>query len=164
MEKIAWLVLGGIVLAAAFRAGRSHRALYVGRAALGALFIGAGALVNLVYLLTGADYGTFADAAHLAFVRDTWHFVVAPRQTVFIALLIIYEIAVGVLILSGGRRTEMGLVGAIGMHLGLLLFGWIMTIWACVMLVAFGLLLRAQRHLTATTVPERRQPASLPHR
>ncbi|HLL65005.1 MAG TPA: hypothetical protein VK453_04560 [Micromonosporaceae bacterium] len=152
MEKIAWLVLGAVALAAACRAGASNRALYVGRTALGALFIGAGALVNVVYLLTGADYGTFADAAHLTFVRDTWHSVVAPRQAVFIGLLIACEITIGVLILSGGRRTEVGLVGAIGMHLGLLMFGWIMTIWASVMLVAFGLLLRAQRRLTATTV------------
>lgn len=161
MEKIAWLVLGAVALAAAFRAGRNHRALYVGRAALGALFIGAGALVNLIYLLTGADYGTFADAAHLAFVRDTWHSVVAPRQALFIGLLIAYEIMVGVLILSGGRRTEMGLVGAIGMHLGLLVFGWVMTIWAATMLIAFGLLLRAQRRPTATAVQKSRELANL---
>ncbi|MBD0324500.1 MAG: hypothetical protein ICV72_14120 [Aldersonia sp.] len=123
MERIAWLVLGALALAAAFRAGTSSRALYVGRVALGALFIGAGALVNLFYLLTGTDYGTFADAAHLGFVRSTWHSVVAPRQVLFIGLLIAYEITVGVLLLSGGRRTELGLAGAIGMHLGLLVFG-----------------------------------------
>ena len=103
MEKIAWLVLGAVALAASFRAGGSSRALSVGRAALGALFIGAGALVNLFYLLTGTDYGTFADAAHLAFVRNTWHSVVAPRQALFIGLLIAYEITIGVLILNGGR-------------------------------------------------------------
>src|SRR5215216_6171713 len=151
MEKIAWLVLGAVALAAAICAGSSSRALYVGRVALGVLFIGAGALVNLFYLLTGTGYGTFADAAHFAFVRDTWHVVVAPRQAEFIGLLIAYEIAVGVFILSGGRRTELGLAGAIGMHLGLLVFGWVLSIWGVVMLAAFGLLLRAQRRLTATT-------------
>ncbi len=135
--------------------------MYVGRVALGALFIGAGALVNLWYLLTGADYGTFADGAHLAFVRDTWHSVVAPRQALFIGLLIAYEIVLGVLILSGGRRTELGLVGAIGMHVGLLVFGWVLTIWAVAMLVAFGLLLRAQRRFTATTVRQRHKLAGV---
>jgi hypothetical protein len=161
MEKLAWLVLGGVALVAAVRAGSSARALYVGRVALGVLFIGAGALVNLFYLLTGADYGTFADAAHVAFVRDTWHAVVAPRQAVFIGVLIAFEIAVGVLILSAGRRTELGLAGAIGMHVGLLVFGWVFTIWGAVMLVAFALLLRAQRRLTATT-PSTVQDNSLP--
>ena len=151
MEKIAWLVLGAVALAASVRAGGSSRALSVGRVALGALFIGAGGLVNLFYLLAGTNYGTFADAAHLAFVRNTWHSVVAPRQALFIGLLIAYEITIGVLILSGGRRTELGLAGAIGMHLGLLVFGWVLTIWGVVMLVTFGLLLRAQRRLTATT-------------
>ena len=159
MEKIAWLVLGPLALAAAVRASNSPRALHVGRLALGTLFIGAGALVNLWYLLTGADYGTFADAAHLAFVRDTWHSVVAPHQALFIGLLIAYEIMIGVLILSGGRRTELGLIGAIGMHVGLLVFGWVLTIWAVAMLVAFGLLLRAQRRLTTTTVHQRHKLA-----
>jgi uncharacterized membrane protein len=149
VEKIGWLVLGVVALAAAVRAGGSARALYVGKVALGVLFVGAGALVNLFYLVTGADYGTFADAAHFAFVRDTWHTVVAPRQAVFIGALIAFEFAVGVLILSGGRRTELGLAGAIGMHVGLLVFGWIFTIWGVVMLFVFGLLIRAQRRLTA---------------
>jgi hypothetical protein len=154
MEKTAWLVLGFVTIVAALLAGRHPRALYVARAALGALYLGAGALVHVVYLATGTDYSSFADAAHLAFVRDTWRSVVAPRQLLFITLLIVFEAAVGVLILSGGRRTQAGLVGAIGMHLGLLLFGWVFTVWAAVMLAAFVVLLRA----------ERRHAAALPRR
>jgi threonine/homoserine/homoserine lactone efflux protein len=46
MEKIAWLVLGVVVLVAALRADRSARARRVGEVAFAALFIGAGALVN----------------------------------------------------------------------------------------------------------------------
>ena len=60
MEKIAWLILGAVTLAAALRSNRSRRALAVGKIALGVLFVLAGALVNAVYLLTGADYGSFA--------------------------------------------------------------------------------------------------------
>jgi hypothetical protein len=153
VEKIAWLVLGIVTFVAAVRAGRSRPALYVGRAALGVLYVGAGALVNAVYLATGTDYATFADAAHVAFVRNTWHSVVAPHQGIFITLLVIFEAAVGVLILSGGRRTtQVGLVGAIGMHVGLLAFGWTMSLWSLLMLVALGLLLRAERRLPATAV------------
>jgi uncharacterized membrane protein len=145
VEKILWLVLGSATLVAALRAGSSRRALYVGRGALGALFIGAGALVNTIYLASGADYSDFADAAHIAFVRDTWHSLVAPNQMVFISLLIVFEATVGALILSGGRRSQVGLLGAIGMHVGLLVFGWVLSVWSIVMLVALVLLLRAER-------------------
>jgi hypothetical protein len=77
---------------------------------------------------------------------------VAPHQGIFITLLIVFEAAVGVLILSGGRRTHVGLVGAIGMHVGLLAFGWTMSLWSVLMLVALGLLLRAERRPPATAV------------
>jgi hypothetical protein len=153
MEKVAWLVLGGITFVAALRAARSRRALQVGRVALGLLYVGAGALVNAVFLATGTDYGTFADAAHVAFVRDTWRFLVAPHQGPFIGLLVAFEATVGVLVLAGGRWTRVGLVGMIGMHLGLLLFGWVLTIWAAIMLVALVLLLRAERHWNSAQDP-----------
>jgi hypothetical protein len=132
MEKIAWLVLGGTTFVAALFAYRSRRALYVARGALGLLMVGAGALVNLIYLVTGSDYANFADAAHFAFIRDTWRSVVAPHQGLFVTLLIVFEATVGLLILSGGRKTQVGLVGLIGMQLGLLVFGWVLTIWALV--------------------------------
>jgi hypothetical protein len=98
MEKIAWLVLGSVTLVAAVFAGRNRRALYVGRAALGMLYLGAGALVNAVYLATGESYADFADAAHFSFVRDTWRSLVVPNHGFFISLLIAFEVAVGVLI------------------------------------------------------------------
>jgi uncharacterized membrane protein len=145
MERILWLVLGSVALVAAARAGHSRRALYVARGALGVLFIGGGAMVNAVYLATGDHYSNFADAAHLDFVRTTWQSLVAPNQLFFIGLLIVFEATAGALIISGGRRTQLGLVGVIGMHIGLLLFGWITTVWALVMLATFGLLLHAER-------------------
>jgi hypothetical protein len=55
----------------------------------------------------------------VAFVADTWRSLVAPNLYVFIPLLIAFEVAVGVLLLTGGRRTQLALVGAIGFHLGL---------------------------------------------
>jgi hypothetical protein len=115
---------------------RSIRALYVARGALGLLMVGAGALVNLLYLVSGSDYAGFADAAHFTFIRDTWRSVVAPNQGLFITLLIVFEATVALLILSGGRKTQLGLVGLIGMQLGLIVFGWVLTIWAVAMIPA----------------------------
>ena len=62
-----------------------------------------------------------------------------------------FEAAVGVLILLGGRRTQLGYVGAIGFHLALWLFGWFVTIYALVILPALVLLLRAERRAATVT-------------
>jgi hypothetical protein len=160
MEKVMWLVLGGVTFVAALRAGRSRRAMYVGRAALGVLFVAFGAVVNAVYRATGIDYSTFADASQVPFVRDTWRSLVAPNQAVFITLLIVFEAVAGALVLSGGRRTQLGLLGLIGFHVGLLLFGWGFWLWAVPMLVALVLLLRAERR--PLTQVGNRSPAHSP--
>jgi hypothetical protein len=146
MEKIAWLVLGGVTFVAALRAGNSLRAMYVGRVALGVLFIVFGALVNAIYLIAQPDYyDPFADASPFPFVTDTWNTLVLPHQNFFITVLIIFEASMGVLILSGGRRTQAGLIGLIGFHIGQLAFGGVLWPWAAVMLTALFLLLRAER-------------------
>jgi hypothetical protein len=143
--EVGVLVLGGVTFVAALRAGRSRRALRIGCGALGLLFIGGGALVNSIFLATGTDYARFADDAHVDFVRDTWHSLVAPHQGLFIGMLVVFEATVGVLVLTSRRRVQIGLIGIIAMHIGLLLFGWVLTVWAALMLVALALLLRAQR-------------------
>jgi hypothetical protein len=137
-------------------------ALLVGVGGIWLLFIGAGALVNTYYLLTGYAFEDFADAGHFAFVRDTWRAVVVPHSSVWIGLLIAFELTVGLLVLSRGRRAQVGLVAVIGMHLALPVFGWITTVWALVMLLAFGLLLRAEYHATARPDAHVGSPARTP--
>lgn len=147
MEKIMWLILGGTAFVAALRAHRSRRAMYVGRWALGVLFILFGAAVNAVYLTIGNDYyADFADASPFPFVRDTWESLVLPHQWLFISLLILFEATAGVLVVTGGRWTQTGLLGLIGFHIGQLAFGGVLWPWAAVMLAALVLLLRAERH------------------
>lgn len=142
---VVWSVLGLVILVAAIRSARSPEALRVGRWAVGALFIGAGAGVNAWYLARGDDYGGFADGSQFAFVRETWRSVVAPDQVFFISLLIAFELAVGALVLAGDRRSELGLAAAIGFHVALMSFGWAFALWSVPMLFALALLLRAQR-------------------
>lgn len=144
MEYVLWSVLGVTTIVASLRAHRSRQARLVGRWALGALFVLAGALVNAWYLLTGVDYGGFADASYIPFVRDTWQSVVAPNQAVFIWLLVVFEAVVGTLVVSGGRRTRLGLVAIMGFHVALLAFGWFFYAWSLPMLAALTLLLRAE--------------------
>jgi hypothetical protein len=94
-------------------------------------------------------------------VTASWRAVVAPNHYLFIGLLVAFEAVVGVLILSGGRWTQLGLTAAIGFHLALWLFGWGVTIYSLLMLPALVLLLRAERRAdtasartgTTTAVP-----------
>lgn len=102
MERMMWLVLGGVALVAALQAGHGRRAMYIGRWAVGVLFS--------------------------------------------ISLLIIAEATAGVLVLCGGRWTQVGLIALIGVHLGQLAFGGVLWIGGPLMMVTLVLLLRAESH------------------
>jgi hypothetical protein len=142
---VVWLACGVVTLAAGILAGRSDRARHLGRAAVGVLFVLGGALVHVINLATGVDYAGFADPAHFAWVTDAWRAVVAPHPVLFIGLLILFETTVGVLAVSGGRRTRAGYVGVIGFYLALWLFGWFETVWCVAVLPPTVRLLRAER-------------------
>jgi hypothetical protein len=146
MEKVMWLVLGATVIVASLRADRSDRARLVARVSLGVLFLVFGALVNVVYLVNDWDsFAAFGEMSQFAFVRDTWDSLVVPNTGFFIGLLILGEATAGLLVLSGGRRLEVGLVLLLAFHVGLLFFGWWLWLYAVPMLGALTLLLRAER-------------------
>lgn len=157
MERIMWLVLGGVALVAALRAGHSPRAMHLGRWALGVLFIVFGAGVNATYLAAGTGYyEDFASSSPFPFVRETWESLVLPNQGFFISLLIIAEATAGVLVLSGGRWTKVGLSSLMAFHVGQLAFGGVLWVWAPIMLVTLWLLLRAERQSSSTRVTSQR--------
>ena len=152
--QIFWVACVATVIVAGVLATWSRRARYIGRVAVGVLMLVGGALFNAVNLATVGDYAGFADQAHFGWVTSAWRAVVAPNPYLFIGLLVAFEAVVGVLILSGGRRTQLGLIGAIGFHLALWLFGWGVTVYSLLMLPALVLLLRAERRaakVSATT-------------
>lgn len=143
--QILWVACGVGTVLAAVLAGHSDRARYIGRAAVAVLFIIGGALLHVINLVSGADYAGFADPAHFAWVTRAWRAVVAPNPVLFIGLLAAFEATVGALILSGGRRTQLGYAGVIAFYLPLWLFGWFETVWCLIMLAPMLLLLRAER-------------------
>jgi hypothetical protein len=149
--QIFWSACVATAIVASVVAIWSRRARYVGRVAVGVLMLVGGATFNAVNLAIGQTYADFADQAHFDWVTAAWRAVVAPNHYLFIGLLVAFEAIVGVLILSGGRRTQLGLIGAIGFHLALWLFGWGVTVYSLLMLPALVLLLRAERR--AATVP-----------
>jgi hypothetical protein len=151
--QVVWVVCGVVTLVAAVLAGRSGRARLAGRVAVGVLFVFGGALLHVINLATGVDYTDFADPAHFGWVTDAWRAVVGPNQMLFIGLLVVFEATVGVLVLIGGRWTQLGYLGVIGFYLALWLFGWFETVWVLVMLPAMLLLLRAERRAAGSPAP-----------
>lgn len=140
----AWLACGALLLLSGLRARRHPRWRRAGRVVTAVLFLAAGAVVNAAFLLTGEDYAGFADGSPIAVVRDTWESLVVPRHGLFIGLLVGFEAAVGVLALLGGRATRLAYLAAVAFHVALLLFGFGFWLWCAPLLVAFGLLLRAE--------------------
>jgi hypothetical protein len=152
--QIMWFGTGIAIIIAGIFAGRSKLARYVGRVALFILFAIAGGLMHFIALFSGLEktnfYVTFADTAHFDWVTDAWRAVFVPNQVLFVTLLAVFEVIVGVLIISGGRKTQVGLIGAIAFHLALWLFGGIQLVWTLVMLPFLVLLLRAELRAEAT--------------
>jgi uncharacterized membrane protein len=149
--QLFWLACGAATVAGAVMANRGSGWRYVGRAGVGGLFLFGGALYNFLLLVSGDDYTGFADTAHFAWVTDAWRAVVAPNQVLFIGLLVAFEATVGVLILSGGRRTQLGYAGVIGFYLALWLFGGFQLIWSLLMLPFMVMLLVAEQAVTTPT-------------
>jgi hypothetical protein len=148
---LIWIVCAVVIIRAALRSLRHPDALRTGRLAVGALYIAAGAAVNAFFLLRGDDYAEFADGSYLPFVRDTWRDLVVPHHEAWIGLLIAFELAVGVLALWGGRRTQLAYTAALAFHVALLSFGWGFYFWSIPMIAALATLLRAERDRQAST-------------
>ncbi|WP_285102011.1 hypothetical protein [Promicromonospora sp. MEB111] len=142
---ILWVTCGIATVVAGLLAYRSSVARYVGRGAVGVLFLLGGAVVHLVNLVTGVDYGDFADPSFFGWVTDTWHEVVEPNQVLFIGMLAAFEAVVGVLAMCGGRLTRFAYRCVIVFYLALWLFGWMELAWVLLMLPPMFLLLRAER-------------------
>ncbi|HZC40863.1 MAG TPA: hypothetical protein VE343_09325 [Streptosporangiaceae bacterium] len=105
---ILWVACGTATIIAAALAGRRGRARYLGRAAVGVLFIAGGALLHVINLAAGEDYAGFAGPAHFWWVTQAWNAIVVPNHILFIGLLAAFEAAAGVLAIAGGRRTQLG--------------------------------------------------------
>jgi len=144
--EILWIVCGLATLIAGVMATRGRRWLNLGRFAVGILFLVGGATFNFITLVFGEGYDGFADDAHFGWVTDAWGSIVAPYQGVWIGLLVAFEAVVGLLVLSGGRRTQLGYVAVIAFYSALWVFGWFTTIWAALMIPVMVMLLRAERH------------------
>jgi hypothetical protein len=92
---------------------RPGRVASVGRLAFGAMFTG-GAAVHLVIVVTGTEtYRHVADTAFIPFVKQAWVSVFMPHAALLGPLLAAFELAVGLLILAGARKTTVTMLVAL---------------------------------------------------
>lgn len=155
---VVWISCAAVIVRAAVRSRHHPDALRAGRIGVGVLYLAGGAAVNALFLVLGEDYARFADGSAIAFVRHTWGTLVVPNHHAWIALLIVFELVVGVLALLGARATQIAYTAAIAFHVALLAFGPGFLVWSVPMIGALTTLLRGERAVerrTATTVPTR---------
>jgi MFS family permease len=82
----------------------------VGRALWGVFFIGSGFFNAAVTLPNPGFYRDFADLTFLPFYRSLLLRVALPNATLISALVVIFEFAVGAMVLSKGRAVRWGLI------------------------------------------------------
>ena len=83
------------------------------RLALGFFFL-IMALVNLNFLLTNPGvYNTFTQNALLPIYDQWWHDIVMPNLTLFLWVLVLFEVLIGFLLLGHGLYVKVGLIGAL---------------------------------------------------
>jgi uncharacterized membrane protein YphA (DoxX/SURF4 family) len=155
---ILWVGCAAVIVAAAFRCRTDPSALRLGRGAVGALYVVAGAAVNAFFVVRGDDYDGFADGSAIAFVRHTWQDLVVPHPTAWISLLVAFELCVGILAVLGGRKTQLAYVAAIAFHVALLSFGWGFALWSLPMIAALSTLLQEERKAWSASAVEEEGP------
>lgn len=88
-----------------------------------AFFIGA--VANAVMLLVSPDiYEGFADLSLLGFYTSIWRRLVVPNLTVWVALVVVFEIGVGALLLAADPYARLGLLLAAAFTVLLVPFWW----------------------------------------
>jgi hypothetical protein len=150
---VVWSACWLTTVVCAVLAARRPRAVRAGRISVGVLMLVGGALFNAAMLAQGNDYADFADPSPLPWIARTWRAVVPQHHVLLIGLLVLFEAAVGLLVLSGGRRTQLGYIAALAFHLLLWLFGWFEVAYCVVMVPALVLLLRAERRAGTPVEP-----------
>jgi hypothetical protein len=102
-----------------------------GRIFLGFFFVAMGVGVNVAFLLTQpsfvADYGR---EAWLPLYRTLTETIIAPQPKIFGILLILFEVAMGLFLLSRGIWVKVGLIGTMIFVLALVPIHVTQIVWA----------------------------------
>lgn len=102
-----------------------------GRIFLGVFFLVMGIGVNGTYLFTQPsfvfDYGY---NAQFALYRSLTESIIGPAPLAFGIILIVFEVTMGIFLLSRGRLVKIGLIGAMAFVLMLVPIHYAQAVWA----------------------------------
>jgi hypothetical protein len=116
----------------------THRHRGLGRSLVGGFFLVMGGVHLGIVTVDPQTYDPFADHPLFGFVHDGWQQIVMAHPAFWGLCLMAGEIALGTLLLVGGRAARWGWAGVIGFHVLLMLFGlgfWLWCVPALVLLV-----------------------------
>lgn len=134
--------------------------------AFGGMFL-AGAATHLILVTTRpSSYGSFADRSWWPLIAHAWRSVLLPNVHLLIPLLVLFEAAVGLLILGRAYR-RIGIAAAIAFNVALSLFGWGFCLWSVpviVLLLRFWYLEAEARSTSAARNPGETDMAMCPDR
>ncbi|WP_374457589.1 hypothetical protein [Nocardioides sp.] len=137
---------------------RLHRAESV-RRFVGGFYLVMGGINAGIVAADPQTYRSFADGAFWPFVTTTWRDLVMPHPYAWFLLLAAGELALGLLLLRGGRAARIGWVGVIAFHVLLMAFGFGVWLWS---VPALALLVPAARaDWPALTGPPTTPPPSI---
>ncbi len=130
----------------------------LGLSLVGGMFlVSAGIHIGIV----GADaqqYRHFADGA-MPWVRTAWRDVFMANASAWGLAVAAGELVIGSAILAGGRWTRLGLVGAIGFHVALMLFGFGFWVWSLPVLALLVALWRRPETVEGVAATDPRVPS-----
>ena len=113
----------------------------LGLSLIGDMFLVTAGIHIGIVAANAQQYRHFADGA-LPWVHTAWREVFMANPSVWGLAVAAGELAIGSAILIGGRWTRLGLIGAIGFHGALMLFGFGFWAWSLPMLALLGALAR----------------------
>lgn len=111
--------------------------------ALGGFYLAMSGIHVGIVAADAETYRHFADTALFGFVRTGWSDVFMANPSVWGLLLALGEVAIGVLLLIGGRAARGGWIAVLVFQMLLMLFGWGFWLWS---LPALAVLVLGIRH------------------
>lgn len=108
------------------------------------------------------SYRHFADAAVMDWVENGWQEIFMAHPRAWGLTVAAGELALGLLLLRGGRAAKAGWIAVVGFHFALVLFGWTFLLYAAPALVVLVTLARRDWPRLGAHEPDSSSTATTP--
>jgi hypothetical protein len=138
-------------------AHRDDRRTKLGLSLIGGMYLVTAGIHIGIVAANAQQYRHFADAA-LPWVHTAWREVFMANPSAWGLAVAAGELMIGIAILAGGRWTRLGVLGAIGFHVSLMLFGVGFWVWSLPMLALLVALWRRSDTVESVATTDPRVP------